>query len=284
MALAEINKGPLRTKLGAFHWRNRRWFVTQNNNASGYATAMWNALYPGSSGAYAPRVRRIDIHEGWICGLALLTCHYWTLRQPGKAQVFLEPSGHFQEITKDLDGEIIVGPDPDGFHHWRLTKGAAKVWEHSCDIVVKAAMETLDLSLMIGKWGKTNSHTMSRISSACTPGTMLLKYTPAWRVWEDEALWYVNFPFAFNPNGWNNTVESQKCIKIAREVARKELDVLSLEQVSLVETHFIPDYMNVEYTSLPPSGTSAATTATEPESRRTIEATSFADIEALVSW
>lgn len=238
------------TKAGDEYWEGHSVHkVEENSGVMQLAEALYGTLMTGTSGRVAPRCFRVDIDlEAFDDSSARVTAWYKTRRDPERAVVQLEFVAKSREVTKDLDGNVIVGPhfgnettglvptDPDldpagelgapidetalenaaGINFWKIIRGTNVIQEGRARIRLKAAYEHGGMSAAtIGEimhlQGKVNSTDMPHFGDF-RRGQLLLLAAPHTKQWDESGLWYVDYVFEVSPifpKTWNQWTQKQ---------------------------------------------------------------------------
>lgn len=273
-------------QVGRDHWKGRRTIVTRNANVQWYSRSMWDQVYTGFSGPYAPVVRETVGQFGYqgMQGVAALALFYETLRTPGEAWLEVQSKDAYEEVTVDLDGEIVIGPDPDGKHDWLLTSGSNLRPVPQWRIVVKTAALVGDVNLgQIGAlMGKVNDSALPNFHNAAA-GTLLLKGLRLEHRWGDD-LAYLDYPFDWEPRGWNNVAESQKGVWAPVKEPTFIYDQTSGLFTDNVVEKYVLRFFPGQERLFSFADETYALGATEPESRRMFKEANFGALDSMIRW
>jgi len=274
-------------QIGRDHWKGRRTIIIRNADVQWYSRSMWDQVYPGFSGAYAPVVRKTTGQCSYkhMPGVAALALIYETLRKPGEARLIVQQSKRgWEEVTVDLDGEIVVGPDPDGKHGWLITSGSnlrpAPQWE----VVVKTAALIGDINLQeVGAiLGKVNNSTLPNFHNAAA-GTLLLTGLVLQHRWGDD-LAYLDYLFEWEARGWNNVTKSQKGVWAAVKEPTLVFDETTNKFTDGVTEKYVLRFIPGRERLFSFADETYSLGETEPESRRVFEMANFGDLDSMIRW
>lgn len=265
-------------------------WVCPEGESESQANALHDSIMPGSSGDYPPRAKRVTVHHNAEPGRAWITARYKSSRQPGEAQLIGRMRRRAKKLKKDLDGNVIEGPVGDGIHYYRITSGTNIVAEGVEAMILRTAVEELDLPGIRKNHNHVNADTLPNFGNA-PPGSLLLSDV-AYNRQFGEHLWHVDYYFDVCPHhdeagtvlSWNETLYSQKGTWVVTEVPVYVVDAnLPVDQWAttgeLVRVkHPLPGY---EYTTI---GDEQTLQAIEPEARRPFPEADFSNMDAMLSW
>ena len=251
-----------------------------NSEAQMAADALYMTNFPGRSDWNCPRVRRTRIRFNYLPGRAQITAYYKTPRVPGVARLFGSCSSRLIPRYKDVNGKVIEGmednPNVAGYvHEYKIVKGHNYQTEPIERVVLKTASDTLDLGVIRDRRGKINADALPNFGA--DPGILLLwdvKYqgTP----WERGTLWYLDYIFLVDPNGWNTGLKVKKHIRITQEsdvfdYTNTPLGRKALRSITVPKTV-------TRVAGLP------VLTDSEEEDREPYLTANFSDLNAMVRW
>lgn len=218
MPIAEIEHSRRLIMLGQNQWKGVRSFLCNSSSVKYYCESYWDNPYPGFAGSSAPRARRIEctVHPfGWPAN-ALIMVYYETARTPGgKAKLAIRVRGKAKKKLKDLDGEVIEGPDfligQLHAYHWQVVKGDNVIWQPHALLKVETAeyLQNVNVSQILGLINHINSNPMPNLGNAVPRSMLYLGCDLSYEygdtlIYQDHYLMY-----SADPNGWNGEIESQ---------------------------------------------------------------------------
>ena len=280
MSLAEIRP----TELG--YSKERGWsgyvtYVTEKGNERAYCRSLIDATYANISGDEAPVVT--DTKAVWtphgMNHVSMIRAYYETPRIEGKARLGMGGAYEYK-LPKNLmkedtdDARIIQGPDTDGRHWWvpAVKSGPYPI------VKLSTAATSLDIKETLSYIGTMNSSGHSYIFGADAKQLLMLR--PAIGRVHGELV-MVDYFMAFNLDGWDSVVKSQKGIWIVGKRSVMEWNTTSLKwepdtsEADRKVLEFVPGkYIDKTDTMLD----------TEPEDRVVIKEKAWDKLAGLTVW
>lgn len=224
----ELVVGGYEERLGKQYRRCIRAFVVKGGlPARAFSNSLWRSRHPYYTGPYAPRCKAVRLVDNWLPGIAKVIAYYKTMREPGKAKLFVKLGSRPVKATHDIDGEIINGPfhgdkKTYGINYKRITQGPDIVYEPTIRLELQTAYErsrwgASDIATTAGLIGKVNAHKLTNFGNF-PRGTLLLLGAPSTHIFDEDDLWYANYVFDYEPKGWNKLTKTQLFCKLPREI------------------------------------------------------------------
>ena len=204
---------------GPDSWAGKIIWQCPESEAVANGAGLYNTIMPGSAGNYPPRCVRVRIHHNAEPGRAWLTAYYKNSREPGKARIIGAISSSARRATRDVNGNIIEGPDKDGYNWWQITKGSNIVTEGVEVVVLKTAwVGQPDIPAARAARGRINASACPNFGNA--PAESLLLWKLAYKYEYGSDLWYLDYWFKVCPEcDDNGTVKSWNAITETRRGA-----------------------------------------------------------------
>jgi len=296
MAQAKLYSGAVSERTGRYARRVTETYAVSNESAAGLENSLWDRPHPKYPGPNGPRCLRIRQEENWLPGITRLTAQYLPVsarrRRVGKARITLKLGSKAERKMEDLsasplqlEGPIRTKDATDGLNYVKITKGSNIVPVGTAIIELTTAYErsafsALDIAKVMALIGRVNSHLLPNFGNF-PPETLLLLGAPTTHVWDQDALWYVNYAFGVELRGWNKITKRQVVCKVPRELAPLNADneptgdkprhimVEISKRIVAIEGEGVPKF---------------ADAPTEEESTILFEKASFAELDAMVEW
>ena len=281
---------------GAEHYTGVVVYWAQNKETNALRTTLFGDRMKGTSGDFAPHCYRVNIEYGAFNDTrAKVTAYYRTRRQVGVAKVSILAEAKSDEVTRDLDGRIIVGPyisdsDPVGGHglnYYKITRGSNVVDRGQVIILVEMAFERTgfnaqEINRLMSLQGRVNDRLLPNFGNF-PKGTLKLMRFPFTNRTEEGLLWYADLAFAvspIHPEPWNDWTKKQLHTKITQRAPY-------YDETGGVTSYFRDTEREVAKAFLV---TSNGTVLDPAVGSRPIEPTrlhleaDFSDIDALINW
>lgn len=197
-------------RLGDSYYRGIRNIICYAVDTNYYMQAAWNEVFPdlgGLPGTPICRWIRATTNPSGMQGLAHLTLRYTTPREAKRARLLIGVYGSTKNASLAADNSMIQGWDPtEKGTLWVLQDGVGNL-ASKCLLRVETAdyVENFNVNKVMSLYGFTNDAYLPNIGNPA-PGTLrFLKCNSNWR-WGDELI-YLNYTFAYDPNGWMVTCQ-----------------------------------------------------------------------------
>lgn len=266
----EIPRSPDVVRTAKSHYEGVKRFVVTNANAVAMENTLWNSYLAGYGGPFGPRCRHVTRHTNYPDpGLSTLIAHYETMRQPGVA---LLRGGRaiirYEPVTYDLDDQFVSGIDVNGYK-WKPIGQTGKKLVTIIPLTVETCYASkVPIGNLIDRAGCVNSASMPKLGIG--KGVGLLMDFPFSRRWKEDDLWYVDIVFLCKHDGWNETAEAQRMMRVS--TMTPGYDELSVD-ATLDRPGFAWVCGEIKNGKL---------VRRYPESRRVYPEASFADIDRMI--
>ena len=289
MGFKETYSSGIHEQFGKHSWAVMRTYAVSNAMARGLADSLWNTRAAGYS-APAPRCRRIRWQTNWMPGGITKLRAYWrTVREPGKAKLFIRLGSRPEKVQFDqndlqLDGPIHTSDGTDGLNYARVISGSNFVDRPSVQIVLQTAYERSEFNVRqiaetMAMVGKINKYRLRNFGSFL-PGTLLLLGAPSSSVWDEDDLWLADYVFLYEPRGFNHPTQRQIFTKLPRLIpvldANGNVKEDAPDRYAMIE-------IAKKITSIDADGT-ATLAATTPDDTVMYQETSFRKLDAMIAW
>ncbi len=199
-----------RVRTGRFTWKGTRRFSIPIASAVNFESTLYGSVFPNMSGSTAPKCVRVDTLDDppGFPGRSLVVASYETPRVVGQGKLRIESMFAPNPTTKDLAGNVIVGPEPitagsSTYHERRLISGSAIRPRPMTKIILETAATSLNLNTFIDKEGSVNKYNLPNFGNA-QAGTLLFLGLPHTTFEFVNDLWYLNLAWAYSgdPKNW----------------------------------------------------------------------------------
>lgn len=242
--------------------------------AAAEAVIPYRTYYSGESGLWGSRRNAAEVRPDLKTGECLVTYRYepptldlWLAENPNHGVLLVDVEGDVEDRVFDTDDKRITGEFDDGFRYrYVLIKGNPKKFVARCALVLHVAVESLTVANLMRLYGKVNHASLPNFGNA-DAGTLMFLGARATFVIKEDALFLMDYRFAFNPDGWKDAITVQKERRMIKQEERFDKD----------EASFSPkryrDVVNWE----PESGVGT-------ETRNDVEEGDFSQLDAMVEW
>ncbi len=288
MGFKELYSSGIHEQLGKHYWAVIRTYAVSNAMARGLADSLWNTRAAGYPKPYAPRCRRIRWQTNWMPGEITKLRAYWrTVREPGKAKLFIRLGSKPEKVQFDQNGLQLEGPihttdGTDGLNYAKVTRGSNIVHRPMAIIELQTAYERSKFSARqvaetMALVGKINKYRLRNFGDF-PKETLKLLGAPTTHVWDEDELWYANYSFGFEPKGWNAPTKRQIVTKLPRKVP-----VLTAAGVIDTGSREVMVEIAKKITSIDASG-NVTLAQTKEEDTVMYKTTSFKTLDAMLEW
>ena len=270
-------------KLAKNRWQGAVGYWCQTSATRALEETLYGTTLPGYSGTHAPVCTRVEsLWNRLGPDVSLVVAQFETLRVSGKATLKVSPRSQQHVRYKDGLGNIIVGPDEDGIHEWKVVHGSNVIVEHYARFLCETAYWPGQLTNLKDRLGDVANNPMDKFLGA---QAFELRLAGA-RVWQKSPtdLIYVDYIFDWLKGGWPNWLETQKSVWTVRRLPVFELDGTTLA------TDENDNYLSRDVLILTPAQKENNSVGNitysdeQPEHRLVYSFDNFSDINNMVEW
>jgi len=209
-------------QIGTNRWRGQRVFEVATANVGNLQQALYGSAVAGHGAYGGPVCYRSITTATDRPGIYRVKALYVTKRTTAYATIEFDFSGEWGPLPQfDQSGVQLWGTVAGQKHYRKITKGYESMPKGKCLVRVKAAYsgQFNPTAFLLDKLWHVNSSsvTIGTTGESFAAGTLLLLGAGNTKIFRSGSLWYVNYVFAYEPDGHNGITKVGNFCDVAIE-------------------------------------------------------------------